>query len=418
MDAAANDLIIREPDAPTPATVTDNGRTEIRYGLAVLIAFFGIFLGWAAFAPLDAAVVANGYVVVSGNRQTVQHRDGGIISVLNVREGQQVEQGAILIELAAPELVAQERALFSQVIDFEMQRARLIAEGAGARSLQRPQRWAAFEGEDRAIAEEAYQRYSREGSVAGWSGYDARIAGYRDELAAIGRQEALLSEELSGMRALAAEGLVPMTRVRALDRALADLEGRRGELRAAVAATQQDRGGELRDVEARLWELMPQLASAQEQVERMRIRAPTAGAVVGLSVHTVGGVVRPGERLMDIVPDDQELLIEAQVRPEDADDITIGQTTEVRITAFSGRNLPLVDGAVRRISADRFVDERTGQAYFIVQIAVPPEEIDRIGRELRAGLPAQIVAPTEKRTALQYLIEPLNQAIWRSFRET
>lgn len=399
----------------------DSGRGEIRAGLIALIVFFVGFGGWAAFAPLDAAVVAPGVVVVSGNRQTVQHRDGGVISRLGVEEGDRVERGQILIELGSPELVAQEQALLSQVVDLQMQRARLTAEQSGARALEPPQEWAALPPEDRAVANAAFERHRQEAGRGAWSAYDARIAGYRGEIASINRQETLLQEELAGMRELASEQLVPLTRVRALERSLAELEGRRSELRSLIATTQQERYEDLRQVDARLAELAPQLAGARERLELTRLRAPADGTVVGLAVHTVGGVIRPGERVMDIVPDGQELIVEAQVRPEDADDLTPGQRTEVRITAFGGRNLPIVYGEVRQVSADRFTDERSGAAYFLAQIVVPPQELQRLtdagGRRLRAGLSAQVIVPTRKRTALQYLVEPLNQSLWRSLRE-
>lgn len=401
----------------------DTGRSEIRAGLAALLVFFVGFGGWAAFAPLDAAVVAPGVIVVSGNRQTVQHRDGGIVSRLAVKEGDRVQRGQVLIELGAPELVAQEQALLSQVVDLQMQRARLTAEQTGARELAPPAEWAALPPEDRAAADAAFERHRREAGRGAWSAYDARIAGYRGEIASIGRQEALLRDELAGMRELADEQLVPLTRVRALERSLAELEGRRAELQALIASTQQERYEDMRRVDAELAELAPQLAGARERLELTRLRAPADGTVVGLQVHTVGGVVQAGQRVMDIVPDGQELIVEAQVRPEDADDLEPGQTTEVRITAFGQRNLPIVHGQVRQISADRFTDERTGAAYFLAQVAVPPDELERLtsesagGRRLRAGLPAQVIVPTRKRTALQYLLEPLNQSLWRSLRE-
>jgi HlyD family secretion protein len=225
------------------------------------------------------------------------------------------------------------------------------------------------------------------------------------------------------MRTLAEEELVPLTRVRALERALAELQGRRAELTSLIASAQQERYGDLREVDARIAELAPQLAGARERLELTRIRAPADGVVVGLTVHTVGGVVGAGERLMDIVPDGQDLIVEAQVRPDAADDVSPGQRTEVRITAFGGRNMPIVFGEVTRISADRFTDERTGAAYFLMQVEVPEEELARLTeaagdeRRLRPGLSAQVVVPTRKRTALQYLLEPLNQTLWRSLRE-
>lgn len=403
------------------AESVDSGRGEIRAGLIILAVFFFGFGGWAALAPLDAAVVAPGVVVVSGNRQTVQHRDGGIVSALHVREGDHVERGQVLIELGSPELVAQERALLSQVVDLQMQQARLAAERSGSRRLTRPPEWSALDADDREVAEAAFTRHQREVGRGVWSSFDARIAGYHGEIAALRRQEGLLQEELNGMRELAAEQLVPLTRVRALERGLAELQGRRAELSAMIATTQQERSQDLRTVDARLAELTPQLAGARERLELTRLRAPADGTVVGLAAHTVGGVISPGERVLDIVPEGQELIVEAQVRPEDADDLAPGQRTEVRITSFGGRNLPIVYGEVRQVSADRFTDEASGGAFFRAQVAVTREEQERLsaasGRPLRAGLSAQVIIPTRQRTALQYLLEPLNQTLWRSLRE-
>lgn len=411
------------PQAEKDARDDDGGGSEIRAGLLTLAVFFFGFGGWAAFAPLDAAVVAPGVVVVSGNRQTVQHREGGIVTQLNVAEGDRVTHGQVLIELGSPEIVAQERALLSQVVDLQMQRARLTAERTGSRQLERPVEWESLSPEDREVADAAYDRHQREVAIGGrsWSAFDARIAGYRGEIASIDRQETLLQEELAGMRELAEEQLVPLTRVRALERALAELQGRRSELNAAIASTQQERHQDLRTVDAQLAELTPQLAGARERLELTRLRAPADGTVVGLTVHTVGGVIGAGERVMDIVPEGQDLIIEAQVRPQDADDLAPGQRTEVRISAFGGRNLPIVYGAVRRVSADRFTDERNGEGYFVTQIVVSEAELARLadaaGRNLSPGLPAQVIIPTRSRTALQYLFEPLDQTLWRSLRE-
>jgi HlyD family secretion protein len=396
--------------AAPPARISDNPSAEMRSGLIAVIAFFGVFLGFAAFIPMDAAIVAPGVVVVSGNRQTVQHPEGGVISRIDVQEGQQVERGQLLIELADTEVIAEEQALAQQLISLTMRRSFLRAEAAGARTYERPQEWAILPQEYRDEADAEFARYSNHG-------VDASIAGYNSSLANVSRQETLMREELDGMRELADEQLVPLTRIRALERGVAELSGRRAELLASRAA-------ELRQLDARASELGPQLVRAHEALERSRLRAPANGVVVGLAMHTVGGVLRAGERAMDVVPRDQPLIVEAQVQPHDADDIRVGLDVEVKITAFSGRNLPIVHGAVTRISADRFTDERSGAGYFLAEVQVPPEELQRLEdsggaqqRQLRAGLPAEIVAPTRKRTALQYLIEPLNQALWRSFRE-
>lgn len=398
----------------TPATgarrITDDPKLEMRWGLGAVIGFFGVFLGWCAFVPMDAAVVAAGVVVVSGNRQTVQHPDGGVISRIDVHEGQQVERGQLLIELEDTEVAAQEQALAQQMIGLTMRRSFLRAEAVGSTRYDRPQEWALLPQEYKAQADAEYARYAH-------GARDASIAGYSASLASVSRQETLMREELSGMRELADEQLVPLTRIRALERGIAELGGRRDDLLASRAA-------ELRQIDARVADVQPALVRAHEALERSRLRSPANGVVVGLAVHTVGGVLRPGERAMDVVPRDQPLIVEAQVQPRDADDLRAGMDVEVKVTAFSGRNLPIVHGSLTRVSADRFTDDRSGLGYFLAEVQVPPEELRRLEesggaqqRQLRAGLPAEIVAPTRKRTALQYLIEPLNQALWRSFRE-
>lgn len=414
-------------------SLNDNPRREIVIGLAALAAFFGIFLGWASFAPLDAAVVAPGVIVVSGSRQTVQHQDGGVVSRLLVEEGKRVQRDELLVELSAPEIVARKQALLSQQLDLQMQRESLIAEAEGRQTLAEPADWANLPPEDRPMAETAFERQKTEAAARHAalrrqgegvrSGVTARVAGYRDEIAALGRQEKLLRDEIEGVRSLTEKGLAPLTRLRALERSLAELDGRRAQLRAQIAEADEDRAAEIRDIEAKLATLSPQLAGARAQLERTRMRAPVSGTVVGLTVHTIGGVITPGQRVLDIVPEGQALIVEAQIRPEDADDLKPGLQGEVRITAFQGRNLPVVQARLRQVSADRFVDQQTGRAYFTAQVEVPPEEIKRLAtkqsgqRELRAGLPAEIMIPTRKRTALQYLLEPLNQTLWRSFRE-
>jgi HlyD family secretion protein len=411
---------------------SDDARREIRFGLAVFTSFFVIFLGWAAFAPLDAAVVAPGVVVVSGARQTVQHRDGGVISRILVEDGQRVEQGEILIELSAPEVLARKEALLSQVLDLQMQRAQLLAQQAGRTQIEAPPEWAALPPEDRATAAMALERHRREANArraALWTqragnAVDARIAGYQEEIVSVDRQHRLLEDELEGVRSLAERGLMPLTRVRALERAQAELDGRRAELRASIASALEDRAEQVRDIEARLAQLTPQLAGARAELESTLMRAPVSGVIVGLQANTIGGVIRPGEPVMDIVPDGQDLIVEAQVRPEDADDVHAGLESEVRITAFSGRSMPVLSGEVERISADRFTDERSGQAYFLARVAVPQAELHRLTEasrthgQVRPGLPAQVVIPTRQRTALQYLLEPLNQTLWSSFRES
>lgn len=443
------------PQAPRePAAIDDPGR-DIRRGVMAAALFFVGLGGWAALTPLDAGVVAPGVVVVSGYRQAVQHRDGGTVSALHVKEGDVVQRGQILLEFAATEIEAQERALFGQFIELDATRARLLAESAEQQTIPVPASWAALPIGDRQIAETVLARQQREmntrrSSLGAQVGVlsqrrqqlTSRIGGYADQIRSLDTQSALIADELTGLKSLAEKGLVPMPRIRALERQQAEIEGQRAELRASIQQSREamgetrlqslslvgekaeDRAAMLRDVETRLADVSPRLEAARAQLERTRVRAPSSGIVVGLTANTVGGVVAPGARIMDVVPQDQPLVVEARVRPEDADDLALGMTTEIRFTGLSGRTTPILHGAVRRISADRFTDERTGIGYFLVEAEAPRSELDRIARNdsrtatvLKAGMPAEMVVPLRKRTALQYIMEPLDHAIWRSFRQ-
>ncbi|MGE0741146.1 MAG: HlyD family type I secretion periplasmic adaptor subunit [Hyphomonadaceae bacterium] len=433
----------------------DDSASEARSGLTLIALFFGVFGLWAAFAPLDSGVVSAGEVKVSGNRQVVQHRDGGTVSRVAVREGDHVEAGQLLIELSDVELVAQERALASQSIELEASRERLLAEGAGRNTMQRPAAWAALPPEHAALADAVFARQQRElGASTAATGASvsvlgqrqvavaARIEGYRQEIEAVDNQARIIADELAGLRALEAEGFAAATRVRAVERAQAELIGRRAELMGMIEQSREtisetnlqsisvrrDRSGqiaeELRMTDERLADIMPRLQATRLQLESTRVRAPATGRVVGLTVFNVGAVVRPGEKILELVPDEQGLVLEVRVRPVDADNLERGQRAQVRFSAFEGRQMPYANGVVERISADRFEDERTGQHYFVADIRVPPEELEKLssaaGMEelpLSPGLPVEVVIPLRQRTALQYLLEPLTQSIWRSFRQ-
>jgi HlyD family secretion protein len=444
------------PSSPSREPVgIDNPRRDIRRGAVVAGFFFIVLGGWAALAPLDAGVVAPGVVVVSGYRQAVQHRDGGTVSALHVLEGDRVTRGQVLLEFTASEIQATERALFGQFVELDATRARLLAESAELRTIPVPANWAAFSGPDRALAETILARQQREmntrkrslGAQVGVLGQrrqqlNSRIAGYQDQIKSLDRQNVLIGDELTGLKSLAEKGLVPLPRIRALERQQAEIDGRRGELVASIQQTREamgetslqslslvgekaeDRAAGLRDVETRLADVSPRLEAARAQLERTRVRAPASGIVVGLTANTVGGVVAPGSRIMDVVPENQPLVIEARVRPEDADDITPGMKTEIRFSGLTGRSTPILRGTVKRISADRFTDERTGMGYFLAEAEAPREELERVMMTngaaavvLKAGMPAELVVPLRKRTALQYLLEPLDQAFWRSFRQ-
>jgi len=427
---------------------------ELRIGGVIAAAFFVIFLGWAALAPLDAGAYAPGKIVVSGNRQAVQHRDGGVVSALHVAEGDEVQRGEVLVEISAGELRAAERGLTGQVLALLAQRSRLIAERDGLRAVPTPPEFQALTGDDLILANEALSLQRQQFAARGGSRgnelgvlsqriqqLNQQIIGLDRQIESNREQRRLIGDELAGMQSLADQGFAPLNRVRALERQAAALDGEEGSLRASVARTREAIGETrmqmlsvgsetdeevadlLRQVQVQLDELNPRLTAAREQLARAQVRAPASGRVVGLSVFTVGGVVQPGQMLMEVVPQEAALIIAAEVSPTDADDLRVGQDTEVRFSAFRERDLPILHGRVTDISADSFVEEQTGRSFFRITVEVPPSELRQIeavrGEDtgLIPGLPVEVVVPLKKRTALQYFLEPLTQSLWRSFRE-
>jgi HlyD family type I secretion membrane fusion protein len=442
-------LVVRTP----PHTEIGNPIREVRTGMAIAIAFFVVFLGWAALVPLDAGVNAAGQIAVLGNRQTVQHKDGGIVTAIHVREGQHVKAGDVLIELSAPELKASERALTSDYLILLAQRARLLAEREGQHDFTPPAEFARLSPEDRVIADQVMQlqrseMHARSGAVSAQQSVLGQRAsqlveqqgGYTRQRASLIEQQRLIGEELDGLKSIAAKGFASMNRVRELERQEAELKGQQASMEAEYARAGEGVGetkmqslsvsrdrleqveSDLKDTQSKLSETLPKLVATREQLEHSLVRAPVTGQVVGLDIFTIGGVVAPGQKLMDIVPDGRELVIQAQLKPTDADDAYRGQKAQIRFLSIHNRSVPLFTGTVRTVSADSFTDEKTGRSYFKTEIVVPEAELNRVrsvmgNGELRPGLPVEAVLKVRKRTALQYLLEPLTGALWRSGHE-
>ncbi|WP_226635099.1 HlyD family type I secretion periplasmic adaptor subunit [Brevundimonas poindexterae] len=437
-------------EAPLPGP-EDSPRGELIVGGAVIALFFVIFLGWAAFAPLDAGAFASGQVSVSGNRQAVQHRDGGVVSALHVAEGDTVEAGQILVEVAGGELAATERGLAGQVVALLAQRARLAAERDGLGSIPVPPEFGAMPPQDQALANEAMalQRQQFNARRTGRSTQrgvlgqrvnqlQQQVSGYQRQLEANAEQRRLIEDELADVRRLAEQGYAPISRVRALERQAAALDGEAGSLRAEIARANEAMGEarlqmsgvgtdmdedvteQLRAVEVQLNELQPRLSEVRAQIERNRVRAPVSGQVVGLTVFTPGGVIQAGQTLMEIVPSNASQIIVARVQPNDVDNLRVGLLTEVKFPGLRSSNPPILKGRVERISADSFTEEGSNARYFRAEIVVPPEELAKLGRganSIRTGSPVEVVIVLRRRTLLQYMIEPLARGLWRTGSE-
>lgn len=265
--------------------------------------------------------------------------------------------------------------------------------------------------------------------------------GHRSQMLSSAEQERLIDEELEALRTVADKGFVSKSRLRALERAKADLRGRKGsfesneaEARVAAGASRlrqlegqksyrEQASVGLREVEAALSEITPKYRAAHEQLERLAIRAPVSGLVVGLNVFTEGGVIAAGKPLMDVVPDQPDLVVSARFPVEDADDLNIGQTAQLKFSGLHDRSLPILNGTLTRLSADSLVDEKTDVPFYTAELRVAPRDLEVIRRvrganfELRPGMPVDVLVPIRKRTALQYALEPLWDTMWLSFRE-
>ncbi len=424
---------------------------ELLAGGALILLFFGGFLGWAAIAPLDAGSFASGQVAVSGNRQAVQHREGGTVSRLLVAEGDRVEQGQVVLELATGELVATEQSLSAQIFALLSQRARLETERSGAGAIPTPAEFAGLRDQDLQVARESLRLQQQQFVARKANRFTERnvlrqrLAQLLDQVEGLDRQamanteqQRLISEELTGVRQLARQGYAPQTRVRALERTAAALDGELGSLRAQTAAAgeqigqtrlqmlgietklNEDVSEQLRQVESQLNELKPKLVAVRDEIERSRVRSPVSGAVMGLSIFTSGGVVQPGQLLMEIVPDNASQIIVANINANDIDSVHVGLRTEVKFPGLHDRSLPTLHGQVTRLSADSFTDQASRRSFYRAEVIVPQSEMAGLGataKEIRPGMPAEVVVLLKKRTALAYLIEPLVKSLWRAGTE-
>ncbi|WAC26560.1 HlyD family type I secretion periplasmic adaptor subunit [Ancylobacter sp. SL191] len=421
-------------------------RLTLLGGAAVLL-FAGTVGVWALTSTLNGAVVATGQFVVDGNVKKVQHATGGVVGELKVREGDQVEAGAVLIRLDDTITRANLQVVTQQLDDFAARQGRLIAERDRLEVIEVAPELMPRAGEPaiaKLIATEQNQFEARRAAREGRKAQLARrigqledeVTGLRAQQAARDRQAALIAEELKGVRDLYAKNLVALSRKAALEREAAELDGEKGRFIAAVAQTEgkiaetrlqiieiddvlrEEVMKELSEIQAKAAELVERRVAAEDQLKRVDIRAPSAGFVHQLAVHTVGGVITPAEPVLLIVPAREALQVEARVNPPDIDQIVPGQRADVRIHAFNQRTTPLLAGTVARVSPDTSRDPQTGAVFYTIRVAIPPEELARLAPQtVSAGMQAEVFVRTQDRTPLQYIAKPLQDQIARAFRE-
>ncbi|WP_300057116.1 HlyD family type I secretion periplasmic adaptor subunit [uncultured Roseobacter sp.] len=419
-------------------------------GLLVVAGFVGGAAYWATASTLDGAVVAPASFVVEGNRKTVEHLDGGIVRDIRVRNGDLVEAGQILLELDKTDLGVELDVITSQIGDLSVRRARLLAQlnGTGAfepadvaaslRVALEPARWQPAYGTQKLLFEA--ERRSRDAEAALTA---QRIANLEDQMRGVEaqrmanrRQLEITLQELGNLETLLEKGLVAVARVNArrveverlngVDAALQTQEARArndiGELRLSQIGAETLRSEaastELAQIDAALATLEPQFLGATERLRRVAITAPVSGRVVEMTVFTAGGVVRPGAPILDIVPIDQPLVVEARVNTADIEKLHVGQSSRVRLSAFDQGDVPEAGGTIVDISADSLEDARTGQFYYVARVKLDAEQTAEVAAlDLVPGMPADLFVNTGERTALSYLTQPLSDRLARTFIE-
>ena len=441
------------PAKPGPsaddATISDRRFRVIGFSI-ILIVFFG-FGTWAAVAPISSAAHAPGKIRVESKRQTVQHLEGGIVKSLPIRDGDYVEKGQIVMTLDDTQARSQHEVIQGQYFIALAREARLIAQRDQLDEIAFPQ----------LLLDRQEDKRVREAMKVQQQIFEVRKAAYENEIALYAQQAEQLEAQLEGLTAqreaserlvksyqgelrdlqsLAKEGYAERRQVRELARQVAENEGSLGDLIARIASTrsevveaklqslqlqkqlQREVAAELDDVQERMFQLIEQGQALRDTLARTVIRAPQSGRVLEMSVHTIGAVVSEGQKLMDIVPEGERLIIEAKVSPIDIDRVVIGQQADIRFSAFKMRETPRVGGRLITLSADSIVDDAdpAQTPYYLAIIELTDAGVQHLAENeltLIAGMPAEVFIKTGERTLLQYLADPLANTVARSFIE-
>lgn len=414
-------------------------------GLAIIFFTFGIFGSWAAFAPLDSAALAPGVVTVQSYRKTVQHLEGGIVKELLVHDGDVVEAGAPLIILDDTQLRAEFEMVKGQLIAAQATEARLQAERDDQSKID-------FSKLLESNSPRALEARETETQV-----FKARRISYLGEISVLEKRIGQLNEQIKGLEAvirskgaldksysgeirelneLLAEGFVDKQRLLDQERRQNMLKSEVADQRSEITKTQlqinetqlqilqrkkdfhSDVVTRLAEVQTKSFDLQERVNAVKDRISRSIIRAPDSGMVIGMSLHTVGGVVSPGTPLLDIVPSISDLIVEAQVLPQDIDRVDVGKTADIRFSAFNSSTTPVIEGVVTHISADRLVDQQTGMPYYLARIKLTDKGVRQLGElKLLPGMPAEVLINTGKRTMLQYLLQPAADIFAKSLIE-
>jgi HlyD family secretion protein len=422
-------------------------RPTVTAGTVIIVAFVSAFLGWSLYARLDSAALSPGTLVVDSHRKTVQHLEGGILRELLVREGEMVKSGQTVALLDTTQADSQLGQITSQLVAAQARIARLRAEQEGSLVLDFPAALTAQK-DDPVVAETLSTQIKL--FQARWRAYESSeavlqkridqlqedIASNQSQLTAVTRRLALLEEERVSVSQLLEKGFERRPRLLELDRNIAELKGRQGELRGAIARSRQAIGGtqleivnlgdtrlaeiakELQEARAQEADLGDRIRAARDVRQRREVVSPQDGVVTDIRLVTMGGVIGPGQPLMDIVPVDDELIVETRVQPKDIDSVQPGLPARVRLTSYTRTLAPTVEATISYVAADMMTDERTGDHYFTARARLSRESLAEWPEvRLYPGMPAEVMIVTGERRAIDYFVAPLFDRMRRAFHE-
>jgi len=424
-----------------------SARNHILLGLLLVVLLVGGLGLWAGTTKLAGAVIASGTMVVDSSTKKVQHPTGGIVGEVLVKDGDHVNAGDLLVRLDDTITKANLAIVENELIEQLAQKARLEAERDGGETViaptdlghleHDPRTARAMAGEERIFEMRRVSRVGQKAQLQQRIGeIGDQVRGLEAQVKAKGEEVELITRERQSTEDLWKRNLMPISRYTELERDATRVEAEKGQLVATLAETrgkssetelqilQVDRdfnsevSKDLRETEAKISELQERRVTAEDQLRRVDIKAPQSGFVLQSTVHTIGGVINPGEVIMLIVPEQDKLVAETRVSPQEIDQLHTGQTAALRFSSFDQRTTPEILGTVVSLSADTTMDQRTGTSYYTARIATAPEELAKLGSlKLIAGMPVEAFIKTTERTALSFLIKPLRDQIARAFRE-
>lgn len=437
------DMQMNTPPARPSAHDESDITPQLRKGLMVVGGFTLTLLLWSLLADISGAVVASGVIIPEGKRKTVQHLAGGTVTAINVREGDRVAAGQTLLQLDEVQLQAGYNVVLNQYNAALAQEARLLAEQQGLDAVPNPFSPGDLKGQG-ALEQEIRVFTTRLATYQGelsilrdrMRQLEQEVSGHQNLRSANDRQLKLITQELDGLRELAAKGYTPRNKVLAVERNSAAIEGdigyrsseiarahqRMAETRNEMAQVQKRRDDEvskdLRQVQVTINDLEPKMIAAREALRHAAITSPIDGFVINLAMVTIGGVVEPGKPIMDLIPVDGGAVAEVQISPRDIDDLRVGLEGEVHLSAYSAVTAEPMHATVSVVSADRSVDPRTGESFYQAHLNIPAAEIAKMSPiRVIPGMPVEAIVPTQARTLFGYIADPLRQRFRRALRE-